>query len=82
MFCLIHRLVGGAQQPSHVGGVVRVHGNSDGERDRIQDRTLVRDVESVCSLANIAYRLNRPLKWDPVKERFEGDEEANRLAME
>ena len=37
---------------------------------------------SVCSLANIAYRLNRPLKWDPVKEQFAGDDEANRLAME
>ena len=37
---------------------------------------------SVCSLANIAYHLNRPLKWDPVSERFDGDEEANRLAAE
>jgi len=34
---------------------------------------------SVCSLANIAYRLNRPLEWDPVSETFSKDEEANRL---
>jgi len=33
----------------------------------------------VCHLGNIAYWLNRPLKWDPVKQQFPGDEEANRL---
>ena len=32
---------------------------------------------SVCHLAHIAYRLGRPLKWDPVKEQFIGDEAAN-----
>ena len=30
-------------------------------------------------LGCIAYWLNRPLKWDPVKYEFIGDEEANRL---
>ena len=34
---------------------------------------------TVCHLGNIAYRLRRPLKWDPSKEEFPGDEEANRL---
>jgi predicted dehydrogenase len=34
---------------------------------------------SVCNLANIAYRLNRTLEWDPVKEKFKGDGEANKL---
>jgi len=29
-------------------------------------------------MAHIAYRLRRPLRWDPVKEEFPGDEEANR----
>jgi hypothetical protein len=46
-----------------------------------------RDVEvacrtaSVCHPGNIAYEyeLKRPLKWDPVKEEFPGDEQANRL---
>ncbi len=33
---------------------------------------------SVCHLGNIAYWLKRPLKWDPVKEEFVGDPEANR----
>jgi hypothetical protein len=34
---------------------------------------------SVCSLGNIGYWLKRPLKWDPEKERFADDEEANKL---
>lgn len=34
---------------------------------------------SVCNLANIAYWLNRPLKWDPEKEKFIGDKAANKL---
>lgn len=29
---------------------------------------------SVCNIANIAYWLNRDLKWDPVAERFDDDE--------
>ncbi|MHC4403468.1 MAG: Gfo/Idh/MocA family protein [Planctomycetota bacterium] len=33
---------------------------------------------TVCHLGNIAYWLRRPLKWDPVREEFIGDEEANR----
>ncbi len=34
---------------------------------------------SVCNIGNIAYRVNRPLQWDPVKEQFKNDEEANAL---
>lgn len=33
---------------------------------------------SICNIANIAYSLNRPLKWDPVKEKFD-DKAANKL---
>ncbi len=32
----------------------------------------------VCHLGNTAYRLKRPLKWDPDAERYVDDEEANR----
>ena len=44
-----------------------------------------RDVEfghraaTVCHLGNLAYMLKRPLRWDPVKERFIDDAPANRL---
>jgi hypothetical protein len=34
---------------------------------------------TVCHLANLAYRLKRPLKWDPLREEFPGDAEANRM---
>ena len=42
-----------------------------------------RDIErahrtcSMCHLGNIAYQLNRPLKWDPVKEEFPNDPQAS-----
>jgi len=32
---------------------------------------------SVCHLGNLAYWYKRPLKWDPAKEQFIGDKEAN-----
>jgi hypothetical protein len=44
-----------------------------------------RDIErghrtiSIAHLAIIAYDLNRPLKWDPVKEIFPDDPQANRF---
>ncbi|HZT82126.1 MAG TPA: gfo/Idh/MocA family oxidoreductase, partial [Gemmataceae bacterium] len=34
---------------------------------------------TVCLLGNIGYWLRRPLRWDPAKERFVDDEEANKL---
>lgn len=34
---------------------------------------------SVCCLANIAYQTRRTLYWDPVKEHFKNDAEANKL---
>jgi len=34
---------------------------------------------TVCQVANICRRLGRPVRWDPVKEEFVGDDQANRL---
>ena len=34
---------------------------------------------SVCHLANLTRQLSRKLRWDPKKERFEGDDQANAL---
>ena len=54
--------------------------------DAIKKRTKpVSDVEtghrtaSLCNIANIAYELQRPLKWDPKKEHFNGDGAANMM---
>ena len=34
---------------------------------------------SVCNIGDIAYHLNRPLQWNPKKEQFTNDAEANAL---
>jgi hypothetical protein len=34
---------------------------------------------ALCHMANISYRMGRKLQFDPVKERFVNDAEANRL---
>jgi len=34
---------------------------------------------TACHIGNICLKLKRNLKWDPAKEEFPGDEEANRL---
>jgi len=54
--------------------------------DAIRKRTKpICDIETgcrsvtVCHLGNIAYKLKRPLKWDPNREVFVADDEANRL---
>lgn len=54
--------------------------------DAIRKRTEpICDIETgcrsvtVCHLGNIAYKLGRPMKWDPEQEVFVGDAEANHL---
>lgn len=34
---------------------------------------------TVCHLGNLGYQLRRKLKWDPAKEEFANDDEANKL---
>ena len=34
---------------------------------------------TLCQLCNIGYELRRELTWDPQKEEFVGDKEANKL---
>ena len=33
----------------------------------------------IAHLGNIAYKVGRKLKWDPLKEEFTGDPEASKL---
>ncbi|MEO1448223.1 MAG: Gfo/Idh/MocA family oxidoreductase [Bacteroidota bacterium] len=54
--------------------------------DAIKKRSMpICDVEighrsaSICNIGNIAYALKRPLEFDPVKEKFIGDGEANKM---
>ena len=54
--------------------------------DAIRGRTKpICDIETgassviVCHLGNLAYKLQRPLKWDPDHAAFIGDDEANRM---
>ena len=35
--------------------------------------------DTICQMANIATRLGHKLRWDPGKEKFIGDDEANRM---
>ena len=43
-----------------------------------QDVEVAHRTATVCHLGTIAYILRRPLRWDPARERFVGDDEADR----
>lgn len=34
---------------------------------------------TVCTIGNIAYKLDRPLRWDPENEQFVNDDDANKM---
>jgi hypothetical protein len=44
-----------------------------------RDIELALNTVAVAHLGIVAYQLKRSLKWDPLKQEFPGDEEANRL---
>ena len=46
-------------------------------KDPIMCIEAAHSVATLCHLGNIARRLGRRLKWDPEKEIFPGDDEAN-----
>ena len=48
-------------------------------KDPICNAEIGHRTSTVCHLGNIAMLLGRPLKWDPQKEQFIGDDEANRM---
>ncbi|MDP6115276.1 MAG: Gfo/Idh/MocA family oxidoreductase [Planctomycetota bacterium] len=48
-------------------------------RRPIADVEIGHRTASLCHLGNICHKLKRDLKWDPDKEEFTGDDEANRM---
>ncbi len=48
-------------------------------RRAVTDINIAHRTNTGCLLGEIAYRLNRPIKWDPVKEEIIGDKQAARL---
>jgi hypothetical protein len=61
------------------GGIFGDFVHCVGTRERpFRDIAIAHRTVTVCHLGNIAYWLNRPLKWDPVKEEIVGDPEAAR----
>lgn len=45
----------------------------------VADVTVGHRTATICNLANIAYWLNRPFKWDPEKEKITNDNKAQQL---
>lgn len=45
----------------------------------VADLAIGHRTTTVCNLGNIAMLLRRPLTWDPVREMFVGDAQANRM---
>jgi hypothetical protein len=45
----------------------------------IADAEVGHRTTTLCQLGHISIQVGRKLRWDPVAERFPGDDEANRL---
>ena len=63
------------ESPSHVGNFLNAVRTRTKTICPIEDAV---QADILCHLSDIAARLNRRLKWDPAKERFLNDDEANR----
>lgn len=66
----------GMYLPDHVANFIQ---SVKSRQDPILPVEVAHRMTSVCHLGNITMLLNRKLKWDPAKERFLGDDEANRM---
>lgn len=62
--------------PDHVANFIA---SVKSRQDPILPVEVAHRMTSICHLGNITMQLNRKLKWDPAKEQFVGDDEANRL---
>lgn len=70
------KLYGGKQPGNHMGNFFECIA----DRSRpISDVWSHHRIMTCCHMCNITLLLGRPLQWDPEKEEFIGDEQANRL---
>jgi hypothetical protein len=77
----------GEKRPAKPVPTYKGHGGIHGDfieccktRERpFRDIALAVHTMTVCHLGLIAYELGQSLKWDPARQDFPGDEEANRL---
>jgi predicted dehydrogenase len=60
--------------PDHVANFIQC---VKSRQDPVLPVEIAHRMTSICHLGNITMRLNRKLKWDPVREQFLGDDEAN-----
>ncbi|GAA4932746.1 Gfo/Idh/MocA family oxidoreductase [Algibacter agarivorans] len=68
-------------------GIMKAQGNHyqnwlDGIKTRTQpicDAEIGHRTASVCNVANIAYELGETLNWNPEKEKFKGNRQANKM---
>ncbi len=72
-------------RPERMGKLDAIVNHMGNFFDCVESKKLpISDIESqhrsvsTCHLANISMRLGRPLRWDPVEERFIDDDDANR----
>ncbi len=75
-------LAAGAVPPPNVGLDVGAHARNffDGVRSRkptVANSTIMRKSHIACHAAALAWMLNRPLDFDPAREAFVNDDEAN-----
>ena len=73
-------------QQCDCGKAFRSPGHSENFEDCIRTREkpimhmeAAHRVATLCIIGNIGFQLQRPLDWNPVTERFNNDDEANRL---
>jgi hypothetical protein len=61
------------------GGLIGYFLHCVGTRERpFRDIAIAHRTVTVCHLGNLAYWLNRPIRWDPDKQEIVGDAEASR----
>jgi len=70
----IEQVYGGKVSENHTANFIE---GMKARKQPISDVWTHNRMLEICHLSNIAMRLNRPVKWDPVQREIIGDEQAN-----